>query len=116
MPRPGITIITSTPHPYAGGMLRELARREQQARMEDFAAEVLYLTGLVCPFRAQVTWLPETEWYVVRAAGTELARMGSEEARRCVNASHAATILGLRARDGYAALEPLPHRHPLGQD
>lgn len=98
------------------GLMRELNRRDQQAREQAFAAEVLYFTGLACPFPAVVLWLPETEWYVVRAAGVELARMGSEEARRCVNPSHAAATLGLRARDAWLALEPLDHDHQLGTE
>jgi len=97
-------------------MLRELGRREARARDEAFAAEVLYFTGLACPFPARVTYYPDLERITVTAGGLGLASMSSEEARRCVNDSHAAATLGLRARDAYLALEPLPHDHPLGQD
>lgn len=100
---------------YAG-LMAELRRREQQSREAAFAAEVLYFTGLACPFPAVVHYYPDLERLTVTAGGLGLASMSAEEARRSVNDSHAAAKLGLRARDAYLALEPLPHDHPLGQD
>jgi hypothetical protein len=111
-----VHIVTTTPHPSPGGMLRELARREARARDLDFAAGVAYFAGLSCPFPVVVTYWPERELLTVTAGRLKLATMTAEEARRAVNADHAAALLGLRAGDAYLALPPLDHDHILGQD
>lgn len=99
-------------------ILRELDRRAAQARDEAFVAEVLYVIGRACPFPAVVYWEPEVERVTVRIGGLVYARMTAEEVRRVPTASPsmAAVMLGLRARDAYLDLEPLPHDHQLGED
>lgn len=99
-------------------ILRELDRRSANARAVEFAAEVLYVLGRACPFPALVYYEPDYERLRVKAAGITLATMTAEEVRRAPGRgdSAAALMLGLRARDAYLDLEPLPHDHHLGQD
>lgn len=97
-------------------ILAELSRRENDARMAEFATEVLYVLGRACPFPALVYYEPDVERLTVRMGGQRWATMTAEEARRAPSPSAAAVLLGLRARDAYLDLEALPHDHPLGQD
>lgn len=62
---------------------------------------------------------PDLDRLAVRiGGGLRLATMTAEEVRRAPGRgdSAAAVMLGLRARDAYLDLKPLPHDHPLGQD
>lgn len=84
--------------------------------MADFSAEALYVLGRACPFPALVYYEPDVERLSVRMGGLRWATMTAEEVRRAPTPSSAAVLLGLRARDAYLDLEPLPHDHPLGED
>lgn len=68
-----------------------------------------------CPFPVVLYWQADPMALAVRAAGVTLARVESHE---LAHRSHDTAILYIvnRALLGYAALEPLPHDHPLGQD
>jgi hypothetical protein len=96
-------------------MVLELGRRENDARMAEFAAEVLYVLGRACPFPALVYYEPDVERLSVRMGGLRWATMTAEEARRLPTMSAAAVLLGLRGprrRHRLAWRPPHPRRQP----
>jgi hypothetical protein len=95
-------------------LAREVARRED----ERIASLVAAYAATGCPFPATLYVEPDYDRLVVHVAGVRLIEVdrGDYVLDGPDHPSAKAARLGLMAAAAYAALEPLPHDHPLGQD